>query len=318
MDQKTSPQNKSKKLSFFLGIVLGSILAIGSVFFLVSSFLHHYSVTPTSIPTLIALHKQDFKREMKDDKKKDISVIETPSTSPLRSVSSPQKPNKASLALVFVGVGPDTKTLLRALKVFPKQVSFSFAPFTPEVSEWILKVHQRGFEVLLDLPLESAEFPQLNKGPYTLLKDAPESENLSKLALILEKGHGEIVGLYGFMGSRICNSKKDMYPILKTLKKKGYMFLGHKTPHSCIKPLSQLLNLPYVPTTQFLEGDESEENLKENLQNLENKARKQGVVVGVAYLQEASFETLKMWLETLHERDITLIPVSKTSQGGAS
>ncbi len=314
MDQNKSPQNKSKKASFFLGIVLGSILAIGSVFFLVSSFLHHYSIEPASIPTLIALHKQE---EMKDDKNRSLSVIEKPSSSPLRSVSLQQGVKKASLALVFVGVGPDTKTLLRALKVFPKQVSFSFAPFTPEVSEWVLKVHQRGFEVFLDLPLESSEFPQLNKGPYTLLKDAPESENLSKLALILEKGGDEIVGLYGFMGSRICDSKKDMYPILKTLKKKGYMFLGHKTPHSCIKSMSHLLNLPYVQTTQFLEGDVSEENLKENLQNLENKARKQGVVVGVGYLQEASFETLKTWLETLHERGIDLIPLSKIPQGGA-
>ncbi|MBS0186276.1 MAG: divergent polysaccharide deacetylase family protein [Proteobacteria bacterium] len=306
MDKKPSFQKKSKKFSFFLGIILGSIFAIGGIFFLFSTSLNQYSHVSSRLPVLIPLGKKDIQREEASPKTMlDSSINITPFQ---------QNQVKVKLALVFVSVGGEEKTLLKALKIFPKQVSFSFSPFIPNVSEWIMTVHQQGHDVLLDVPLESLEYPQLNEGSYTLLKGALEEENLSKLAFILEKGKNEIAGIYGFMGSRICRSKKDMYPILKMLKKKGYLFLESKTPHSCVKSLAHLLNLPYYESTQVLPYDVSDEEFKKGLQDLEKEALKDSSVIGIGHLEEASLDILKTWMDGLSERGINLVSISTLSK----
>jgi len=307
MDKKQSFQKKSKKISFFLGIILGSIFAISGIFFLFSSNLNQYSVASSRLPVLIPLVKKDFKREEK--------AIKTAKNSSVNIIPFQQNQTKVKIALIFVGVGGEEKILLKALTVFPKQISFSFSPFIHNVSEWIMNVHQRGHDVLLDVPLESSDYPQLNEGSYTLLTGASEEENLSKLAFILEKGKNEIIGIYGFMGSRICPSKKDMYPILKMLKKKGYLFLESKASHSCVKSLSHLLNLPYYESAQVLPYDVSDEDFKKSLQDLENEALKEGVVVRIGHLEESTLEILKTWMDGLSERGVNLVSISSLSRG---
>ncbi len=312
MDQSVYLQKKSKKGSFFLGIILGGFLSMGGLFFLFSSGEHHSAPMSSQPSPLIPIHKKDLPTANGEVKNVLPSLLEKPSTAPLKRSSFQKKETRASIGLVFVSVGGDPKILLRALRILPKEVAFSFAPYTSDVSEWILTVYRKGHDVLVDLPLDSLEYPQLSKGSYTLLRDAKESENLSKLELILEKGQNAIVGVYGFMGSRILASKKDMYPILKTLKKKGYLFLETKGPDSCVKSLSHILKLQDVQGVQ-LEGDMSEENLKKNLQDLENKARDTGFVVGIIPLHDLTLGVMKAWIETLNERGFNLMPVSTAS-----
>lgn len=317
-----------KRASFCIGLILGGLVG-GLIFFLLFFFLKAPISPLTSTPSLYPIPKDMHPILVATQKEKTLSSkTETfpgkdtsfmglekegiPLTPLMKNAHPPKysKQERVSVALVFVGSGLDINILTKALEKLPKQVAFSFAPYASHVSDWILEVHRRGHEVLLDLPLESLEYPQLNKGPYTLLAGVPKDENLSRLSLILNKGKEAIVGLYGFMGSRIMTSEKDMLPILKRLKKKGYMFLGVKTPSSCLEDIIKTLKVPYAQNDQFLDDVISEDHIKKSLKMLEDKARKNGVAVGITRLHEISLESIETWIKTLNEQEINLIPIT--------
>lgn len=313
MDQRRSSLKPSKKNSFFLGIIVGGIFGIGSFFFLSSSINFKKSFLPSEVPLRIFIHKSEGETGTDRVKNADSFILKKPLFSSLKNPVLEPEEVKPAVALIFVGVGRDPHILMKALRVLPKQISFSFLPYTSSILEWLREARRKGHDVLLDLPLESNEYPQLNKGSYTLRQDAKEDENLSKLAFILKKGQGVIIGVYGFMGSRILASKKDMYPILKALKKKEYTFLEVEGSYSCVRSLACMLGLPYVQGIQILEREGSEESFKKEFQNLETRAREEGFSLGIISLNEVTLREVRRWIETLDDQAVSLVSLSEIS-----
>ena len=218
-----------------------------------------------------------------------------------------QKAHKTAIALIFVDVGKDLSSLENALNLLPHQVGFSFSPFIKNVSLWIERARQKGYDVFLDLPMESHLYPQLNKGPYTLRSNAAAGENLLKLSHVLEKGKDQVGGVYGFMGSAFLNSKKDVMPILKMLKQKGYLlFVSDVYP--AVREMCDNLGLPYIESdVSFDAGEMRREDFDKKFQYLEDFANKKGVAVGKLYLTPLSLNEVSRWIKKIEDQNITLI-----------
>ena len=225
------------------------------------------------------------------------------------------KGTKPKIALVITGLGPNADILKGVLERLPKQITLSFASYTPHLTEWIKIARIKGHEVLMDLPLESAEYPQLNSGPYTLRVDANPSENINKLNKILGKGGGMIVGVCGVMGSRFLASFKDTLPFLEALKTEGYMFLDTDlSSSSVVSRIGEQLSLPFVQNSQFLDNELSPSLIQKNLMNLERIAEENGFAVGVGHAYGPTVEFVMTWAEALGEKGFDLVPITDVLQ----
>lgn len=226
-----------------------------------------------------------------------------------------QKGTKPKIALVISSVGPDKDILKEILRKLPKEITLSFACYTSHLGQWIENARIKGHEVLMDLPLETMEYPQLNSGPYTLRVNVNPLDNIEKLNKILGKGEGMIVGVSGVMGSGFLESFRDILPILETLKTAGYMFLdAMSSPPSVVPRIAVQLTLPFAQNNQFLDDELSKSLILKNLVNLERIAQKGGVAVGVGHANGLTVELVATWVEELEGKGIDLVPITDVLQ----
>lgn len=227
-----------------------------------------------------------------------------------RNAQSIVKSANPKIALVVVGLGLDKKVTTRALTELPKEISVAFVPYAAQVSQQIEDARKDTREVMLTLPLEPIDYPKVDPGPLTLLTGVDEAENIQKLDKILMHAD-KTVGVVAFMGARFLTSKADLFPVLDTLKTRGFLFLDNRsTARSAVEPLAQRLSLAFTKNSRFLDEELSRGNIIQNLHELEEMARKDGKAVGIAFAYDLTLDVLVEWVKTLAENKIDLIPIT--------
>src|SRR5690606_33980103 len=104
----------------------------------------------------------------------------------------------------------------------------------------------RGHEVLLDLPMEPASFPNEDPGPQGLLTSLTPEANLDRLDWVLERGSA-YVGVAGAMGSRFTTSREALDPVLREVKVRGLLFVDRRASEDSLVPaLAREIGLPYA------------------------------------------------------------------------
>ena len=228
----------------------------------------------------------------------------------IRNAQESNKSGKPQISLVVVGLGLDEKITDRVLKDLPKEVTVAFVPYVNKIQKHIKTARENKREVMLMLPLEPMDYPKVDPGPLTLLTGVGEEENIRKLDRILSNGE-DIIGLVGFMGSRFLTSRADLFPVLDTIKSKGYLFLDNRsTARTVAEPIAQRLGLPFVKNNRFIDEELSRASIQQNLYDLESMAHKEGRSVGIAYAYELTLDVLFEWIKTLDKNKIDLIPLT--------
>ena len=145
----------------------------------------------------------------------------------LKAYAKPFAPaaGKTQVALVVGGLGVNTIVTRRAISELPGEVTLSFAAETPNLQTWVNQARARGHEVLLELPMESADFNAAEPGAaYTLMSTGPDSENISNLDYLLSRAEGYFaVTNYG--GDKLVKTEKSLSPLLSHLSDAGLGFL---------------------------------------------------------------------------------------------
>ena len=88
------------------------------------------------------------------------------------------------------GLGLNAKATRQAIEQLPADVTLSFVPYADGLQSWIDLARQNGHEVLLETPMEPADYPDNDPGPYTLLTGAQPKENLGKLDWLMSRADG--------------------------------------------------------------------------------------------------------------------------------
>jgi len=147
----------------------------------------------------------------------------TDGRSAYKSYAKPFTPaaGKTQIALVVGGLGVNNIVTRRAISELPGEVTLSFAAETPDLQTWINQARARGHEVLIELPMESADFNPLEPGAvYTLMTTAPDSENIRNLDYLLSRGEGYF-GVTNYGGDTLVKAEKSLSPILSHLGAAG-------------------------------------------------------------------------------------------------
>jgi polysaccharide deacetylase 2 family uncharacterized protein YibQ len=237
----------------------------------------------------------------------------TPTTMP---APMPQLPpdGKIYVALVMSDLGLSADETQIALSNLPDKVALAFSPYADDVQDWIKKARKLNHEALIEMPMETAEYPDNDPGPRAVSSRFSDADNNNNIQWLLAKGKGAN-GVVNLMGSHFLTDRKRLSAVFETLWKNRYIFV--ETPgikDSVGASTADQTNIPYLAADLKIDAETTDEKIRQSLDDLEKLARSRGYAVGIAEPYPLSVNVIKSWAADLNARGITLAPLNTVLQ----
>lgn len=212
------------------------------------------------------------------------------------------------VAIVIDDIGFDREIVDRFLNL-GVELTFSLLPHSPFQKEIAESLFEKGFDVMLHLPLEPHHSPAVNLGMDALLNDmGPDAlveglnENLDAVS--------HIKGVNNHMGSKMTEDVDLMRLIFSVLKTRGLFFLDSRTTRRSIcKIAAAHVGIRFVERDVFLDHFLERGFIRSQFNALIALATKRGSAIGIAHPHEITFKTLSEMLPELIEKT-DLVPIS--------
>lgn len=218
--------------------------------------------------------------------------------------------DRPRLVVIVTGLGLEQAATETAIQRLPAAVTLAITPYAEDGEHWARMGRRYGHEVLLSLPLESADFPFEDPGPYALLTSLSRQENLDRLEFLLSRFAG-YVGAVVVMGSKFNINDDNVRPVLLALRDRGLMYVEGTDSAKSVAPLvATEIGLPRALADLSLDDVPSKAAIDGQLARLEEIARERAVAVALARPYPVTLERLTAWATTLDERGLVLAPVS--------
>ncbi len=218
--------------------------------------------------------------------------------------------DRPRLAIIVTGLGLSPVATEAAIRRLPAEITLAFHPGAVDLAKWAEVARRAGHEVLLSIPMESADFPFDDPGPYALLTSLDTQENLGRLERIMGRLTG-FVGVIGIMGSKFSQDEDSLRPVLKSLHERGVMYVeGANAAESLAPRIATEIGLPRVLVDVVLDDEPSRAAIERQLAQLETAARDRAVAVGIARPYPVVIASLAKWAATLKEKNLVLAPAS--------
>ncbi|MDA1133258.1 MAG: divergent polysaccharide deacetylase family protein, partial [Proteobacteria bacterium] len=214
------------------------------------------------------------------------------------------------IAIVIGGLGLSRAGTQAAIQQLPGVVTLAFAPYAPDLGDWIAEARAAGHEVMLQLPMEPEGYPANDPGPHTLLTQVAAEDNLARLDWLLSRFTG-YVGVTNYMGARFTVSPDDLRPVLEDLQMRGLLFFdSRENPDSVAAVVAAELEMPRVVNNRFLDTVASRISIDARLLELERIAEATGAAVGIGYPYPVTIERIAAWIRSLEGGNVVIAPIS--------
>jgi hypothetical protein len=114
-----------------------------------------------------------------------IPKIAADGTRPSDAYAAPKPAAEATdtprIAIVLTGLGVGAKITETAIAKLPGAMTLAFVPYGTDIETLIAKAREDSHEVLLQVPMEPADYPDNDPGPQTLLTSLPPEQNIDRL-----------------------------------------------------------------------------------------------------------------------------------------
>jgi len=315
--KKRRPQKSRKKTpgksSFFkalagMAILIALVVAIG---FLI------YHLAPPKLPPPAAKPPKAVTPAPKKKPTFEIYPKEKPATrQPLAKKDIPKSipkpsPGKAlpSVALIIDDLGYD-KRIAKKFAQLNVAMTFSILPHSPFQQPIARLAQSKGLEIMIHMPMEPMEYPQVDPGPGTLLTSMSPDELIDQLDQNLDTLPGA-KGVNNHMGSRMTSESTQMYQIFSILKKRGLFFIDSRTTaESLCEPSARLFQVPFAQRDVFIDHQLKPDFIRNQIKQLIRIAQKNGEAVGIMHPHSTTLKVLQEMLPTL-KGQVNLVPASK-------
>ncbi|MBT7261360.1 MAG: divergent polysaccharide deacetylase family protein [Desulfobacula sp.] len=243
----------------------------------------------------INILKEKAKNVIKYEVFKDIdhTVLEKP--------TPPKKVHIPKIAIIIDDIGYDKKISL-ALGNLNSNITFSvlpFAPFGKFISE---KLYAKGSQLMLHLPMEPVEYPQINPGPGAILSSMSPDVLIDQLEKNI-RDIPHIDGVNNHMGSKLTARSDQMNQIFSILKKENLFFVDSRTSaESQCRPSARLLKVKFARRDVFLDNIQNTDYIAGQLKKLVALAQKNGSAIGIGHPYDVTLETLSKHLPELKSK----------------
>jgi len=220
-------------------------------------------------------------------------------------------PRKAlpSVALIIDDLGYDKK-IAQKFEQLDVTLTFSILPYSPFQQKIARLARSKGLEIMIHMPMEPIEYPQVNPGPGTLLVSMSPDELIEQLDRNLNTLPG-VKGVNNHMGSRMTSESTQMYQIFSVLKKRGLFFIDSRTTaESLCEPSARLFQVPFAQRDVFIDHRLKTDFIRKQIKELIRIAKKNGEAVGIMHPHSTTLRVLQEMLPEL-KGQVLLVPASK-------
>ena len=219
-------------------------------------------------------------------------------------IEKPVRPSKdriPEIAIIIDDIGYDRKIAL-ALCDLDDNITFSILPYSPYGRRLAEKLHERGAQLMLHLPMEPVQYPQIDPGPGAILSSMPPDVLLDQLTKNIDE-IPYIIGVNNHMGSRLTAESDQMNQIFSILKRRQLFFIDSRTaPKSQGKSSARLLKVNFAQRDVFLDNFQQYTYIRGQLSELVELAMKHGSAIGIGHPYKATLETLEKELPKLKDK----------------
>jgi uncharacterized protein len=231
-----------------------------------------------------------------------------PKIAPLPPSTSHLK-KRPRVAIIIDDLGYDTYIAKKFVELEPR-LTFSVIPHTPFQKKVTEIIRKNGGELMIHVPMEPNEYPEVNPGPGALLTTMEPDQLIAQLKLNLDT-ISDAKGINGHMGSKLTANSEKMYQIFSILKQRKLYFVDSlTTPHSVCKPSSTLLQVPFAQRDIFIDHFQESDFIRKQTYRLIELAKKNGEAIGIAHPYKITFETLEQLMPEI-KKQVDLVPASK-------
>lgn len=225
----------------------------------------------------------------------------------LREVAKAAAPaaNAPKIAVVIHGLGLSQAATEAAITKLPPTVTLAFSPYARNLKSWMDRAKAAGHEVLIEVPLESKDFPAQDPGPLGLLTTLELEENTKRLDAILKAASGA-TGVYDSMGTEFRESGASLTPFFAKLKEQN-LFYVQGSPGVRVGEAA----IPTAVADVVIDERPFRAAIDARLDYAERLARYQGNAVAAANAMPVSFERLVLWMDQAQKKGIALAPISE-------
>lgn len=213
------------------------------------------------------------------------------------------------VAIIIDDIGYDRKIADKFLQL-NADLTFSLLPHTPSQKSFARKVSKKGLEIMLHLPMEPYEYPQVDPGPGALLTSMSPDELISQLKKNLDAVPG-IIGVNNHMGSKMTTVSSQIYQIFTVLKERELFFIDSRTTFNSIcKPSARLFQIPFAQRNVFIDHIVDPDFIRRQLNHLIQIAYNRGEAVGIAHPHIETYTVLRAMLPDLQKK-VQIVPASQ-------
>ena len=228
-------------------------------------------------------------------------VVEPPKDLPV--IQNPR------VALIIDDVGSVRKAANAMLQV-PARLTWAVLPFTPYAGEYAEAARERGFEVILHLPLEPMDRKN-NPGPGLIKSDWTEGKIVEQLEANLNQVPGA-AGINNHMGSAGTADERLMDLLMGEIKARGLYFVDSMTTDRSVgETLARRHQVRFKKRHVFIDNLSDMASKKRALRELIKIALAEGEAIGIGHVRNGTAEAIIEMIPEFEKAGIELVTVSE-------
>ncbi|ALL14758.1 divergent polysaccharide deacetylase family protein [Caulobacter henricii] len=210
---------------------------------------------------------------------------------------------RPKVSVIIGGLGLNPQTTRAAIETLPPEVTLSFAPYAEGLQGWIDLARANGHEVLLETPMEPADYPANDPGPYTLIAANRPEDTVRKLEWLMSRATGYF-GLSNYLGARFVESDAAMNTFNAALKARGLAFVDDGLA------ARRGGAIPRASADKVIDDELSASAIDAQLRGLEMGANARGQALGSGFAYPVTINQVRAWANGLSARGLQLAPAS--------
>jgi uncharacterized protein len=216
----------------------------------------------------------------------------------------------ARVAIVIGGLAISQTSTQAAIAKLPPEVTLGFAPQGNSIGRWMQAARRSGHEIVMQIPLEPFDFPNVNPGRNTLTVDGAADQNLKNLRWALSRTTN-YTAVMNYMGARFSQDRSAMDPIMAELGKRGLGYVDDGSSARSVAPdLAQQDGVPLAVGDAIIDGVQDRGQILKKLDQLEATARAKGFAVGTGTAFDVTVDAVTAWVNEAKKRGIEIVPIS--------
>jgi polysaccharide deacetylase 2 family uncharacterized protein YibQ len=239
-------------------------------------------------------------------------------TTPLEAYARPAAEARGlkRVAIVIGGVG--LAGTADAAARLPGEVTLALAPYGDNLPQFVARAREAGHELLLQLPLEPFNYPDIDPGPHTLVTGADVAATIDDLHWLLSRAT-TYVGVVNHLGARFTAEPEALAPVIAETTARGLLWVDDgSSARSRAGTVAGAAGAPFVAADLVLDADTTPEAIDAQLNRLVAIAAARGHAVATATAFPETIERVAAFAKDAARRGVVIVPISDLARRSRS